>query len=130
MARRAEAVEPETGFYASGMKLNSTWAYVFAYDEETADATWLRQDGMTMVYAEPEVLWQLPDDPADFGEFCFQHGFRKVTLKEALPAIRSYLAEVVEMISPENAADMLHEPATAVGYVRAVRSFIDEVEEL
>jgi hypothetical protein len=116
-----------TGFYGSG-RSKSGWLYVFAYDQDTQDATWLWNAGEPMIDEEPEFEWPFPDDPEEFGEWCQQYSFQAIPAKQARAAVLRYLEQLHEYL--RDSMEMFDSPVTSVGFVRAVRNMINELEEI
>lgn len=108
-------------------------AFVFAYDLISHDAVWLRC-GMvndTVLDQDFEAMWQLPESEEDVTAFITQHGFERITTKDAEPFLRQYLTKVrMELLDFDTNKEILSDPQMSIGFVRAVKNFILDVEEL
>lgn len=115
------------GFYAA----RTSHAWVFAFNGH--DAIWLRT-GMgeddSPLDDEYEGEWELPDDPESVGEFLKRYGFVKLTSTEAQPYIRKYLYHVIETLHPDSNKEVLSDPNKVLNFVRLVKDFLWEFEQL
>lgn len=121
---------PSKGYIA---KKNSH-AFVFAYDIEAGDAVWLRcgtDDRDEVLDSDVEAIWPLPEDAEGVREFIVKYGFERITTSQAQPYIRQYLTRVrTELLDPEANREILNDPTSSIGFVRAVKNFLLDLEEL
>jgi len=107
----------ESGFYASRQNLD-----VFAYDEETHSAVWLRIGNLDLIQAHPELEWELPHNAEELREFLIKYGFAKLPELKAMFAIVDYVNKVKEMIAPTENMDLVRDPLGAIKFVTTIQT--------
>jgi hypothetical protein len=127
----AEAKLPAKGFIAS--RVNH--AYVIAYDTDAEDSVFLRTSAVPrlekVLEEEWEEHWPMPDTTEALTEFMRQYGWERISTLQARPALEGYLKLVCdELLDPEVNKEIIRDPSVAIQFVRAVKNFMMDVEEI
>ena len=63
--------------------------------------------------------------------FLTRYGFERISTKEAEPYIRQYITRVrTELLDPDANKEIINDPSMSIGFVRAVKNFMLDLEEL
>lgn len=127
----AEAKLPKKGFIAS--RINH--AYVIAYDLDAGDSVFLRTSqygSLEQVLDEDwEEAWPMPDTAEALADFMRRYGWERISTLQARDAIIGYLRSVAEsLLDPEVNKEIIRDPSLAIQFVRAVKNFMMDVEEI
>jgi len=120
---------PSQGFLASRI----SHALVLAYDVKANDAVWIRhgQRHDHVLDEDVEAVHQIPESLEDLASFCDRYGFERITTQEAEPYVKNYLQKVFyDLISPEVNGEIIKNPEMCIQFVRAVKNFMLDVEEI
>jgi hypothetical protein len=120
---------PRRGFYANPVNR----ALVFAYDFDAGDAVWLRhgQHLDKVLDEDQEAVWELPANQEELDAFADRYNFERISSADARPHIVHYLKKVCdELLSPETNKEIVEDPNLAIQFVRAVKNFMLDVEEI
>lgn len=122
---------PQRGFLAA----RNSEAEVLAYDLSGEDAVWIRmgstEESNKVLWEDCESIWELPESRDELNAFIKRYGFQRITAKQAEPHIKRYVQAVYhELMDPAANREIMDDPAGTIAFVRCVKNFIMDIEEL
>lgn len=120
---------PSKGFLAS----KTSHALVLAYDAKANDAVWIRygQHHDHVLAEDCDAVLEIPGSLEGLASFCDRYGLERITTEEAEPYVKSYIQKVFyDLISPEVSGELIKSPEMCIQFVRAVKNFMLDVEEI
>jgi hypothetical protein len=80
---------------------------------------------------DQEAVWELPANQEELDAFADRYNFERISSADARPHIVHYLKKVCdELLSPETNKEIVEDPNLAIQFVRAVKNFMLDVEEI